>query len=234
MRLDNNLIHRFFLERGISHIHHANTLATSLTFLKNDGLHSRGQVEQKGLFQTLQDSDEDDIRNDVWNDIFFDTVDLHGHFPRQNLYGPVLFKYEIRTILNPDLHLYITKNNPMFWKPTTTYNEKYFMDMDDINNNWNKYELQRKMLTIKNPINALPFNDLTSITLDNPNVIIYGDTDLFDEAKKALTEAIPLNHRLNIRKCGNCFCESNYLRQYGTPKLAKYFLPTTHRRFMNS
>ncbi len=57
------------------------------------------------LFQTPQLSDEIDKVVDVWNDVFFDSQDLHGYFPRQNLYGPVSFKFSIDLILNPEYFL---------------------------------------------------------------------------------------------------------------------------------
>jgi hypothetical protein len=223
MRLDNSFVYDFLGQQGVTYLHHANTLATSLSFLNN----SRGLIEKLGLFQTAQDSDYDDKSNDVWDDVFFDTKDLHGHFPRQNLYGPVLFKYQLSLLLEMDLEIFITKNNPMFWKANTPYNERYFVSTDDLSANWHKYELQRKMVTLRKPVSAIPFEKLSQIILDDPQVIIYNDTELHKIANEALLTINDqsLANLVSTRVCANCFCRSNYLNQYPTKKLAKFFLP---------
>lgn len=82
MRLDNRELHDLLIEKGVTHFYHANTLATSITFIENGGLLSRGDVETNGFFQTPQTSDADDVMFDVWHDVFIDIVDLHGLFPR--------------------------------------------------------------------------------------------------------------------------------------------------------
>ena len=233
MRLDNNFVCRFLGEQGITHLHHANTLATSQSFLNNGGLYSRGLIEKSGLYQTVQDSDEDDKDNDVWEDVFFDTKDLHGLFPRQNLYGPVLFKYHLSLLLEQGLEIFITKNNPMFWKLGTPVEEKYFISSDDLAENWDKYQSHRKMVTLRKPTAPIPFDHLEEIILDNPNVVIYDDTDLYAVANE---ELLNLTHRslagmVRTRNCGYCFCRSNYLNQYPANKLSRFFLPTKHPRF---
>lgn len=126
MKINNLRLHQFFTEKNITHFHHANSLATASSFIEEYGLLSRGCVEKKGLFQTTQTSDEIDKKYDVWDDIFIDTVDLHGHFPRQNLYGPVLFKFTTDFLLEDNIEIWITKNNPVYWNENTTSEEKYF------------------------------------------------------------------------------------------------------------
>ncbi|WP_114940416.1 hypothetical protein [Mucilaginibacter endophyticus] len=239
MRLDNASIHEFLVANDITHLHHANSLATSITFFRAQGLLSRGFVESQNLFQTRQLSDDDDKNNDVWNDIFFDSRDLHGHFPRQNLYGPILFKFNIDLLLKEDLQIYITKSNPMFWDEKTKPEDKYFLDMDDVRDNWNKYELQRKMITVRFQDAPIDFEHLEKIIIDDPHVIIYGKTELLHEATRALNAELnkypELKKLVELRNCGgNCFCKTNYLNQYNASKLAKFFLPNTHPHFNNS
>jgi hypothetical protein len=238
MKLNNVQLYDFLLERHFSHLHHANSVATSLTFIQNGGLLSREYLEKKALFQTRQLSDEDDKANGVWNDIFFDSRDLHGHFPRQNLYGPVLFKFNLKLLCQEDLQICITKNNPMFWNKDMSDDEKYFVDMQDIKDNWDKYQLQRKMITIKDQKAPISFENLEQIILDDPKVIIYGDTELYSESFKALNNELANHPRLQqlliTRECeSRCFCRSNYLNQYSTLQLAKFFLPNAHPRFSN-
>lgn len=234
MKLDNSELYNFFIEKDITHLHHANTVATSITFLRNNGLISRGNVEAKGLFQTNQDSDSDDKTNDVWNDIFFDTKDLHGYFPRQNLYGPVLFKFTSDLIIDENLEFFITKDNPIYWTSKTPYGKKYFTGIEDLRSNWDKFALHKKMLTIRKPNKDISFDHLESVILDNPRVTIYDNTRLWPQISGSINAAV--NHRFQVqyRECDkSCFCHPNYLHQYSTQKLAKFFLPNSHPQFVN-
>ena len=99
MKLDNLELHNLYKQKDIHFLYHANSVATAITFIKQGGLLSRGAVESKGLYQTPQSSDAIDQVFNVWNDIFLDTIDLHGYFPRQNLYGPISFQFPIDFLL---------------------------------------------------------------------------------------------------------------------------------------
>lgn len=83
-------IYSILKEKEVPYLYHANTVASSLTFIQNRALLSRGFVERKGLFQTPQKSDTGDKEFDVWEHIFFDGADLHLKYKRCNHYGPVL------------------------------------------------------------------------------------------------------------------------------------------------
>ena len=52
---------------------------------------------------------------EIFNDIFLDTKDLHKHFSRQNHYGPVLFRFELELLLDEEIEVWVTKNNPIYW-----------------------------------------------------------------------------------------------------------------------
>src|SRR5690606_6072642 len=112
MKLDNYQLYKFLSEAGISKLYHANTVTTSISFIKADGLLSRGAIESSGLVQTPQKSDWIDKEYNVWNDIFLDTIDLHSYFNRQNYYGPVLFQLSAKFIIEEDYDISITKKNP--------------------------------------------------------------------------------------------------------------------------
>ncbi|TOB51551.1 hypothetical protein, partial [Vibrio parahaemolyticus] len=168
MRLDNRELYELLSEKEVTHFHHANTVATSITFIENNGLLSRGDVANNGLYQTPQASDEEDIKFDVWGDVFIDTVDLHGLFPRQNLYGPVLFKFGLDFLLNEDLHVWVTKNNPMFWSDNLSQEDKYFQSVGELRQRWNEFDTQRKMVTIRKPQRPVLFQYLEEIIIDNP------------------------------------------------------------------
>ncbi|OFI67504.1 hypothetical protein [Vibrio cholerae] len=235
MRLDNRELHELLTEKGVTHFHHANTVATSITFIENDGLLSRGDVASNGLFQTPQASDEEDIRFDVWGDVFIDTVDLHGLFPRQNLYGPVLFKFNLEFLLNEDLHIWVTKNNPMFWNVNLTQEDKYFQSVDELRERWDEFDTQRKMVTIRKPQRPVLFQYLEEIVIDNPQVTIRDNISLRRESQNALylaTEQHPqLRNLIRVRECGHCYCTQNYLKDIPVAELARLFLPRNHSYF---
>lgn len=228
MRLDNRELHELLIEKGVTHFHHANTLATSITFIENGGLLSRGDVETNGFFQTPQTSDADDVMFDVWDDVFIDIVDLHGLFPRQNLYGPVLFTFNLDFLSNEDLHIWVTKNNPIYWNSDLSQEGKYFQNVQELRDRWDEYDVQKKMFTIRKPRRPVLFENLKEIIIDNPQVLI-GDIDLQKESQLALhhaTENFPeIRVLIHERKCvGFCYCADNYLNTQ-VERLKNLFLP---------
>ena len=235
LKINNLGLHQFFAEKNITHFHHANSLSTAASFIRENGLLSRGYVEKKGLFQTEQSSDEIDKKYDVWDDVFIDTVDLHVHFGRKNLYGPVLFKFSIDLLLKNDIDIWITKNNPIYWNQYTTDEEKYFQGIEDVIQNWDNFDIQRRMVTIRKPRKPVLFESLVEIKLDNPKVEIYNGITPFCEAKNILydfTNSKPELRRLIVqRECGRCYCHDNYLNQMSTEQIARLFLPHAHHNF---
>lgn len=234
MKIPNLALHQVLTEKGFTHFHHANTVATAMTFIQSQGLLSRGEVERRGLVQTQQASDQEDRNYDVWNDVFLDILDLHGFFPRQNIYGPILFKFNIDFLLNDDLDIWVTKNNPMYWNSQTKQENKYFRDIHEIERTWTEYPIQQRMYTIRRPALPILFGHLEEIIIDNPGVNIYGDVILFSEAYQAIEGVLGFNDRnkLTVRSCMNCFCKSNYLHQASADELGKLFLPSNHPRFI--
>jgi hypothetical protein len=192
---------------------------------------SRGAVEESGLYQSEQSSDGLDKAFNVWNDVFIDTIDLHGYFPRQNLYGPILFEFTVDLVLNADYEIWITKNNPINWSKTHSDEEKYFVDIEELSQKWDTIQRQRKMVTIRNNKTSILFDYLNKVIADDPRVKIKdGDIHLFKEAKDAIKKAVAdkprLNNKLIVRECtSSCFCRSNYLNQVGAADLKRLFLP---------
>lgn len=229
MKIDNMELYKFLHEKNITHFFHANTLTTALTFIEHNGLMSRGLVEKYGLKQTIQSSDDDDKKFDVWDDIFVDTTDLHGYFPRQNLYGPILFKFNIEFLLEDTLDIWITKNNPIYWSNTLTNQDKYFQDMNDLKMNWDVFDRQRKMFTIRKAYKPILFNNLEKIIIDNPNAQLHDGIVLFDEMNKELQKISEQNNfdksMFEERICSSsCYCQKNYLYDVGDENLRRLFL----------
>lgn len=235
MKINNLRLHQFLTEENITHFYHANSLATASSFIEENGLLSRGCVEERGLFQTTQSSDEMDKKHDVWGDIFIDTVDLHGYFPRQNLYGPVLFKFTTDFLLKNEVDIWVTKDNPIYWNESTTNEQKYFQGIDELIQRWDEFDRQKKMFTIRKPGTPMLFESLEEIILDDPKVNIYNEISPFCEAKDILhnlTNNNPELRRLVVqRECSRCFCHDNYLNQIPTEQIARLFLPYAHHNF---
>ncbi|MEN0036412.1 MAG: hypothetical protein AAGC78_05065 [Cellvibrio sp.] len=234
MKLDNEKLYAFLKSKGILNLFHANTVATSITFIEEGGLLSRHDVEERDLYQTPQTSDDIDKLFDVFGDVFLDTADLHRHFSRQNYYGPVLFKFNLELILDDEMEIWVTKDNPIHWDRRSESEENYFQSVKMLSKEWDKYDLQRKMFTIRKPGKPIIFDYLEEIILDNPRVKI-GDVSLKKESRIALkkvTERKPrLKELLSWRECGHCFCQDNYFNQVRTPELIQKFLPAYHAEF---
>lgn len=229
MKLDNYELYKFFKEKNIHKLYHANTVATSITFIQEEGLLSRGAVEKKGLYQTSQKSDNKDKEIDVWDDVFLDTADLHDFFSRQNKYGPVLFTFDVEFLLKNEVDIWITKDNPMYWSESSTSIDRYFKDVNELKDKWSSIDRQKSMITIRKISNAVLFKSLIEIIVDNPNKSIFDNVDVFDEMMKALNQALiktnRLNNKIKTRECGHCYCLKNYLNEKNDEELAKLFLP---------
>lgn len=230
--IDPKELYEFLSAQNIRYFFHANTVRTSCTFIEEKGLLSRGAIEAKGLIQTPQSSDEDDKQFNVWNDIFFDLVDLHGYFPRQNLYGPVCFVLNNSLLLDPDLpNICITKNNPIYWESNMSDIDKYYASVqeyiDEFEDNKKKKCIHRKMFTIHDTFEKISFEKyLEKIILDNPKVSV-NHVNLYREAKRRLVNSLKVagsdESILHMRVCSNCFCCRNYLNQVEVDELHKLF-----------
>jgi len=236
LKINNGELYEFLLEHGVVNLYHANTVSTAITFIERRGLLSRGDVEEGGLVQTFQKSDQKDKIADVWFDVFLDTADLHRWFKRQNKYGPVLFKFNMDFFLEDDLDIWITKDNPMYWGSSLSEEDKYFQSIDELRELWNVIDRQKMMFTIRKPGRPVLFNSLEEIIIDDPRVEIFSDCVLSSEMEEALDVATSNN--LNLRKkvryrkgCDYCYCYDNYSRQVSERQLARLFLPCDHEYY---
>lgn len=228
MRLDNEELFDFFQSKDIQVLYHANTIQTSITYFNQSGLLSRGAVETLGLSQTKQSSDEADKILNVWNDVFLDSVDLHSFFGRQNYYGPLLFEFNVSLVKNPNLEIWITKNNPIYWNRDTPLEERYFQSVVELNSNWEKYSRQKMMITIRNNSQPILFESIRRVVVDDPRVIIEDNIHLFNEAVRIIKDNIPDGHilkgKFKTRECTNCWCRDNYQHQVDVKDLKRLFL----------
>lgn len=217
MRLNNHELYEFFVEKQILALYHANTVGTSITYLQIGGLLSRGAVEEKELFQTYQKTDEKDKIVDVWNDVFLDTNDLHTYFDRENRYGPILFEFDLELVKDESFEIWITKDNPIRWDENTPHVDRYFQNIEELRELWDKIKPERKMITIRNNKSPILFNHVRRVIVDDPKLAINeGNTQihLFNNAKGRILDIVTDKHLLNgkfsVRKCEDCWCSKNY------------------------
>jgi hypothetical protein len=230
MKLNNKELYDLLIEKGIYHLYHANTVSTSKTYIEQNGLMSRGAIEQKGLSQTTQSSDDIDKKFDVWNDVFLDTTDLHRYFSTYNYYGPVAFKISIDFLLESNFEIWITKNNPIYWNSSTSSENKYFSNVDELKNDWDNYYRQRKMVTIKNILDPILFDKLVEVIVDDPR-IQFGGKNYCEVSISNIKESLKLNKTLKGKfklradeDCVNCRCRKKYLNEVSIPELNRLFL----------
>lgn len=96
MELEAKKVAEILKLRGVTSLYHANTVQTACTFLRNGRLMARGVVEERGLIQTPQASDESDRKFGIWYDIFVDAFDIHETLLRRNAYSPALFVLDLK------------------------------------------------------------------------------------------------------------------------------------------
>lgn len=225
--IDRRELYELLKSKGIEHLQHANSVATSITFLENGGLLSRGAVRDRGLHQTSQQSDRLDKIFNVWNDLFLDMYDLHGKFPRQNYYGPVLFKISIDFLLRTKYEIRITKSNPVDWQVGERKSKRYFKNVEELNRTWHAYEHQKRMITLRDNRHPALFKYLEQIILDHPGES-HLHKQLFKTALRKLrriSRSTNLDVPVNRCSCGHCFCVDNYAK-YHENRLLKMFSPS--------
>jgi len=98
MEMSSKKVYNILTEKGVTQLHHANSVITACQFLREGSLISRGTVDRNGWFQTPQESDSIDKNLSLWFDVFVDTVDIHDRAKRKNVYGPVLFVLDVAII----------------------------------------------------------------------------------------------------------------------------------------
>lgn len=206
-----NEVKEILINHKVSGLFHANTVTTSLTFINNGGLISRGTAEELHLPQTPQFSDKIDKSYDIYHDIFFDSVDIHERAKKINDYGPITFVYSLDVL--DELENYdicVTRDNPIRWEEDMTYNERYFTDYEELNSHFAKGNFVQH-ITVRNIREALPFKYLTKIIIDYPGESLE---KYFNPAYRALEKALQdngINAPIVIRECpSECNCQEKY------------------------
>jgi hypothetical protein len=206
------------------YLYHVNTVQTAITFLNNNGLLSRGAVEELGLKQTEQQTDAKDKAFGIYYDVFLDSCDIHYMCGNYCYYGPVSFRYNVDLLDDLDAErkiIEVTKSNPISWDNNDYSNrEEHYFNETSIQSPVDGFTLDnfKQHVTIVNMHDPLSFTRLDGIRLDEPD-----DNEqhqkLFIQAKeylKKLVEGLNESNGLNIsfsirNTCKqNCCCKENY------------------------
>jgi hypothetical protein len=202
--------------RGVTHLHHANTVGTSCTFLHQRGLASRGYVEQFQLHQTPQPSDDLDKKFGIWGDVFLDGVDIHDRGGMRNRYGPVLFEFPLDILLHlPEGTLvWVTKKNPVHWKDGESPNDWYFATGAELQAAYSFGDFGKHVM-LRIPGGILPFGaSPVNIVLDDPKRALLSGRDAYTEAEaklRAVAGRGGVSIALSRRQCSSsCKCQGGY------------------------
>lgn len=215
---------------GATQLHHANTVATSCTFLEQGGLLSRGYVESNGLLQTPQSSDEIDKKFEIWDDVFLDHVDIHhrgGVKKGPNLYGPVLFSFPVELLLAlPEETLVrVTRTNPVHWQEGQSDADRWYLTKDELSQHLGYGDFD-KMLVIRAPTARIEFPEKrVSIALDDPERELAGVSAYAHARDRLLAAAHTGSVEATIAK-HNCKFDCSCVAKYKTlwaPRFATWF-----------
>lgn len=216
MELDAREILQVLRDKGVEKLHHANTVRTACSFLRQGKILSRGTLDELGLPQTDQQTDGIDKEHGLWYDIFVDTVNIHYRGKRRNLYGPILFEFSLE-ILEQDWlpYIWITKTNPNRWTDEMNYEEKYFKSINEFVQNFQYGNFDKLFLlrSVGGVLRLAPY--LNRILIDRCDREIYG-VKAYDQAVgaiKASATASGLEHiEITAHGCqAGCACASQYV-----------------------
>lgn len=214
MHIPSSHVFEALSEKGVTELHHANSVATACQFIRTGSLLSRGSVERLGVTQTPQASDEADRRYSIWFDVFLDSVDIHKRASRANAYGPVLFVFDINIInANGTGRIWVTKLNPTKWAGKSD-GQRWFKNRNDLEENFVKGRFDQ-MLVLRHCGGALPFGKhLKKIILDDPQRKTEHDVDLYSMSVGALRLAMQdakIDVPIQRRNCvEGCTCEEDW------------------------
>lgn len=210
-------VYEVLAAKGVQHLHHANSVMTSSSFFQLGGLASRALVEQQGLPQSNQITDDIDRAYGIFSDVFVDTVDIHRRRGDRNKYGPVLFVLDVRVLLALPIgsQVLVTRLNPSKWpKQTQTDAQRYFLTQAELAQGIGVGNFDH-MLVLRCPGGLLPLPGyLQQIVLDEPRLAYPQTGPEFGAASAAFTAAVQaagLQAGVQRRQCEpGCDCVQSY------------------------
>jgi hypothetical protein len=212
-------VHDVLSNVGARYLHHANTVATSCTFLEHGALLSRAYVEEHNLVQTVQGSDTLDKRYGIWDAVFLDHVDIHlrgGRTKGPNQYGPVLFVFELNVLLslpqNADVR--VTRRNPVHWRDGQEDRDRWYQTAAELSQDISFGDFD-KMLVIFHTNGRFELTTTACrVMLDNPNRRLRDGADAFEHAVTRLITAAEVggvHATITNHQCReDCICQKKY------------------------
>jgi hypothetical protein len=239
MDLDGHEVYGILQGHGVRHLCHANTVATSCSFLREGRLMARGVAAARGLPQTRQGSDAADKELGLWQALFLDTCDAHQAGSARNKYGPVLFRFSLELLLRPGVGgVRVTRKNPLFWSSGDRPEDRYFASVEELRAEPNLVAPFSKMVLLADAggaVELLP--TLLAVTLDDPRRDRPGDggpASWYGSASASLREAsrvgrCPEAARLVCKRVcrSGCGCLTEY-REFDEAGLRHNFAPLGH------
>ena len=220
VRVNGTEVYNILRDKGVTLLHHANTVTTSCTFLRIGGLASRGYVEDHDLPQTPQYSDDADKRLGIWYDVFLDGVDIHERARVPNDYGPVLFMLPTTILIDlpPGTDVLVTRTNPVHWGDGGTPGDRYFMSPQQLREEYTYGDFGKHViLRIKGGFLQFPGSPL-GIQLDDPGRKLPNGTSAYTRAARLLKSSAEeggLLVNISKRQCAfGCRCQSGDKRSY--------------------
>ncbi|MGQ3122428.1 hypothetical protein [Variovorax sp.] len=236
MELNSREVLEVLKSKGIDTLHHANTVQTSCLFLQHGRILSRGTVEERGLEQTAQKSDDLDKRFGIWNDLFLDSVDIHERAKSRNFYGPVLFRFKLDLLSEDWLpSIWVTKKNPTEWQTGEPATDRYYSSVEEFKSGYKKGDFG-SMFMLRNAGGVLRLAPhLKDILLDDPNWE-YQDNDVYSQTVGALLASAWQGGIKDIdihkRKClSGCKCIGQYTDFLESEETKKKYGPRTAKLF---
>lgn len=239
--IDSHLLYDTLKRKGIQNFHHANTVNTSLTFISEGALLSRGYVETKGLTQTEQYTDTKDKVLGIWDSVFLDGIDLHRKFARPNKYGPILFYINLDILLTRDFpEVSVTRSNPAKWSSTIN---NFYESIEDIDRDYltgDKFKDGQIMFLFDTPEMKISLKKYCSkIVIDDPKMeIIYPN-----QTQKSICEMVKISTQNALLNAGlktikveirhtddepcNCYHQYKRLYEFDKEKFDKLFKKST-------
>jgi hypothetical protein len=224
-------IYRILKQIGVTHLHHANSVITSCTFLEQGGVLSRGFAEDHGLQQSSQPSDQLDKKYDIWRRIFLPHVDIHdsvGAKKGPNQYGPVLFVFDLDVLLRlpAGTESWVTRKSPVHWYDTEPESGRWFQSAKELEQSI-RYGNSDQMLAIQAPSGKFDFpNQRARIILDDPQSRVSSGENAYTHAEIRLKEAAAaglIEVSVERRKCQpGCICLGKY-HTWSAPVMDFYF-----------
>lgn len=236
MELNSRAVYEVLKGKGIDTFHHANTVQTACVFLQHGRLLSRGTVDERGIEQTAQKSDEIDRKYGIWYDLFLDSVDIHERAKGRNFYGPVLFRFRLDLLLEDWLpSVWITKKNPTDWVEGESHAERYFQSVEEFDRNYRKGNFG-SMFMLRHAGGVLRLQPhLLDVVVDDPGWE-YKDIDIYSQTVGALNASAWQGGIKDLvitkRVCASaCKCANQYTQFLNNEETRKKYGKQTAKLF---